>query len=95
MPILYNETLAALKAKNLKKHIYYFEDLEIESVLFQIHDETLINRFVNQQLGRLLEVDKDFDLIKTLYAYIENGININNTAKATFNVYQWTKIPFI
>lgn len=79
--ILYNETLAALMAKNSKKHIYYFEDLEIESVLFQIQDKILIDRFVNQQLGRLLEADKDFDLTKTLYAYIENGININNTAK--------------
>lgn len=83
LTILYNETLAALKAKNPKKHIYYFEDLEIEGVLFQIKDEILIDRFVNQQLGRLLEVDKDkdYDLTKTLYAYIENGININSTAK--------------
>ena len=30
----------------------------------------------------MLEADKNVDLIKTLYAYIENGININNTAKA-------------
>ena len=49
---------------------------------FKYRMNLLIDRFVNQQLGRLLEVDKDFDLIKTLYAYIENGININNTAKA-------------
>ena len=81
LTILYNETLAALKAKNPKRHIYYYEDLEIESILFQIQDELLIDRFVNQQIGRLLEVDKDFDLTKTLYAYIENGININHTAK--------------
>ncbi|MEH7275408.1 XylR N-terminal domain-containing protein, partial [Neobacillus vireti] len=36
LTILYNESLAALKAKNPKKHIYYYEDLEIESVLFKI-----------------------------------------------------------
>lgn len=82
LPILYDETLAALKAKNPKKQVQYFEDLGIESVLFQIPDETLINRFVNKQVGELLEVDKNLELIKTLYAYIENGININNTAKA-------------
>lgn len=82
LTILYNETLAALQAKNAKKHVYYFEELEIESVLFQVQDDLLISRFVDQQLGKLLEVDKDFDLTKTLYAYIENGININNTAKA-------------
>ncbi|WP_245844121.1 XylR N-terminal domain-containing protein [Oceanobacillus rekensis] len=82
LPILYDETLATLKAKNPKKQIHYFEDLGIESVLFQIPDETLINRFVYKQVGELLEADKSCDLIKTLYAYIENGININNTAKA-------------
>ncbi|MEH7275833.1 helix-turn-helix domain-containing protein, partial [Neobacillus vireti] len=51
------------------------------SVLFQIQDEILINRFVNQQVGRLIEADRDFDLTKTLYAYIENGNNLNNTSK--------------
>lgn len=81
IPILYDETVAALKARNPQKHIYYFEDLEIESILFQIKDERIIDRFVNEQLGKLLEVDKDFDLTKTLYAYIENGSNINNTSK--------------
>lgn len=80
--ILYNEALAALKAKNPNKRVYYFEDLEIEGVIFQIKDELLIDRFVEQQLGKLLDVDKDYDLTKTIYTYIENGININNTAKA-------------
>ncbi|MCM3724058.1 helix-turn-helix domain-containing protein [Solibacillus isronensis] len=80
--ILYNETLAALKAKNPEKHICFYEDLEIEGVLFQIKDEVLIDRFVMQQLGKLLEIDKDYDLTKTIYTYIENGININKTAKA-------------
>ena len=82
LTMLYDETLAALKAKNPNKQIQYFEDLGIESVLFQIPDESLINRFVNKQVGELIEADKNSDLIKTLYAYIENGININNTAKA-------------
>ena len=50
--------------------------------MFQISDDTLINRFVDKQVGKLLEADKNFDLIKTLYDYVENGMNINNTAKA-------------
>jgi len=79
--VLYNETLAALKAKNPKKQIYFFDDLEMESVLFQVQDEHLVDRFVSKQVGRLIEVDKEFDLTKTLYAYIENGMNINNTSK--------------
>ncbi|WP_241481591.1 XylR N-terminal domain-containing protein [Mesobacillus campisalis] len=80
--MLYDETLAALKAKNTKKQVQFFEDLGIESVLFQIPDDSLINRFVHKQVGDLLEADKNMELIQTLYAYIENGININHTAKA-------------
>ena len=79
--VLYNETLAALCATNKQKNIYYFEELGIESVLFQIQDDLLIERFVNRHIGKLLEVDKEFELIKTLYAYINNGTSINNTAK--------------
>ncbi|WP_342043514.1 helix-turn-helix domain-containing protein [Bacillus sp. OTU2372] len=79
---LYKETLAALRATNNQKNVYYFEELGIESVLFQIQDDVLIERFVNQHIGRLLEADShEFELIKTLYAYIDNGSSINNTAK--------------
>lgn len=81
LSILYDETLTALKAKSSKKQVQFFEDLGIESILFQLDDGALIDRFVSQQLGELLEVDKHLDLIKTLIAYIENGININHTAK--------------
>ncbi|GGC75793.1 hypothetical protein GCM10007216_02920 [Thalassobacillus devorans] len=82
LPILYDETLATLKAKNPNKQVQFFEDLGIESVLFQLPDETLINRFVHKQVGQLLECDKNSELTETLYAYIENGLNINHTAKA-------------
>lgn len=79
---LYNETLAALRTTNNRKNVYYFEDLGIESVLFQLQDDVLIKRFVNQHIGRLLEADSnEFELIKTLYTYIDNGSSINNTAK--------------
>lgn len=81
LPRLYKETLAALTVKNAEKTLYYYDDLETESILFQIQDEQLINRFINKQVGDLLALDKDFDLTKTFYSYIENGISINNTAK--------------
>lgn len=82
LDVLYKETVAALKAKNAMNQIYYFEELEMESILFQVQDDMLIDRFIQKQLGGLLCVDKDFDLTKTLYTYIESGININNTAKS-------------
>lgn len=79
--VLYKETLAALRATNKQRDIYYFEDLSIESVLFQIQDDVLIERFVDQHIGKLLEVDTEFELIKTLYAYMYNGSSIKNTSK--------------
>jgi PucR family transcriptional regulator, purine catabolism regulatory protein len=82
IPALYEETKVALQAKNKNNQVQFFEQLGIESILFQIPDEALIDRFVEKQLGRLLEIDKNADLAKTLYAYVENGVNINNTAKA-------------
>jgi PucR family transcriptional regulator, purine catabolism regulatory protein len=79
---LYNETLAALRATNHRKNVYFFEELGIESVLFQLQDDVLIERFVNQHIGKLLEADSDdFELIRTLFAFIDNGSSINNTAK--------------
>jgi PucR family transcriptional regulator, purine catabolism regulatory protein len=79
---LYNETLAALRTTNSRKNVYYFEDLGIESVLFQLQDDVLVERFVNQHIGKLLEADSsEFELIKTVYTYIDNGSSINNTAK--------------
>lgn len=79
--VLYNETLAALRSTNKQTNISYFNELGIESVLFQIQDEILIDRFVNQHIGKLLERDTEFEFIKTLYAYIDNGSSINNTSK--------------
>lgn len=100
IPTLYKETLAALTVKNREKALYFYDDLEMESILYQIQDENLINRFIQKQVGRLLEIDKDFDLTKTFYAYIENGISINNTAKVlTMSIsglrYRLTKISEI
>lgn len=81
IPLLYDETLASLIIKKPNQKFYYYSDLEIESILFQIHNDSIIHQFVEKQIGVLLQVDKEFDLAKTLYSYIENGLNINHTAK--------------
>ena len=55
--VLYNETLVALRAINEQSNISFFKELGIESVLFQIQDEVLIERFVNQHIGKLLAIN--------------------------------------
>ncbi|WKA50754.1 XylR N-terminal domain-containing protein [Planococcus liqunii] len=83
LKVLYNETLAALRATNEETNVSYFKELGLESVLFQVQDDVLIDRFVEQHIGKLLAIDKEFDLIRTLYAYICNGNSINATSKKT------------
>ncbi|WP_017549787.1 XylR N-terminal domain-containing protein [Salinicoccus carnicancri] len=82
LPNLYRETLTALNVKSDEKHILYYNDLGVESILFQISDNQILDRFVENQLGELLQDDKSQELISTLKDYIENGMNINATAKA-------------
>lgn len=82
LPDLYSETLTALNVKSNEKHILYYNDLGVESILFQISDSHILDRFVENQIGLLLEDDKSQELISTLRDYIENGMNINATAKA-------------
>lgn len=81
LSIIYHETQAALKGKHHNAHIYYFDDLELESLLFQIENVAIVDRFVKKELGALLAADKEHDLAKTLFTYIECGMNINNTSK--------------
>lgn len=78
---LYEEAQAAIRMYQANKSIYYFEDLELESLLFQLERTDVVDRFIDKQVGLLLAEDKDFDLTNTLYRYIEQGMNLNHTAK--------------
>lgn len=82
LPVLYNETLTALNSKSEDKDILYYHELGVESILFQVADDKTLDRFVDKQLGNLLKEDKSLELVGTLRDYIENGMNINTTAKA-------------
>lgn len=82
LPALYKETEIALNTKTDDKTVLYYDDLGVEKLLFQISDQSMLNRFVESQIGDLLAADKHDELTETLKYYIENGMSINATSKA-------------
>lgn len=82
LPGLYKETEIALNTKTDDNTVLYYDDLGVEKILFQISDQSLLDRFVDGQIGELLEADKHEELTSTLKYYIENGMSINATSIA-------------
>jgi len=80
---LYEESLAALKVTNRLRNIVYFDSLGIEGIILQMKNPNVIQKFVSKRLGKLIEEDrsKNMELTKTLFHYINNGCNVNKTAR--------------
>jgi len=80
---LYDESNSALQMANHLQKVVFYELLGIEGIIFQTENDRL-QKFAKRKLGSLLEEDKkkDMELTKTLYHYLNNGSNINKTAKA-------------
>ncbi|MBE3569179.1 MAG: XylR N-terminal domain-containing protein [Bacillales bacterium] len=82
-PQLYEECLSALMVANRHQKIIFFDSLGIEGVMFQMKNISLIQKFIQKMLGKLIEQDKsrDMELTKTLYYYLSNGCNVHKTAR--------------
>ncbi|MCQ6282380.1 XylR N-terminal domain-containing protein [Bacillus sp. EB600] len=80
---LYDESNSALQIANHYQKVVFFEFLGIEGIIFQMKNDPL-QKFIKRKLGTLIEEDKnkDMELIKTLFHYLNNGCNITKTARA-------------
>lgn len=81
---LYDESLAALKVCNVHQPLVYFDSLGIVGMLLQTENLDMIEKFAYKILGNLIKEDKNknMELTKTLYYYLENGSNVHKTARA-------------
>ncbi|MCQ6280815.1 XylR N-terminal domain-containing protein [Bacillus sp. EB600] len=81
---LYNESLAAVKVANRHQNLVYFDSLGLVGILLQTNNLETIEKFAYKILGNLIEEDKNknMELTKTLYYYLENGSNVHKTARA-------------
>ena len=80
---LYEESTTSLQIANHYQKVVFFEFLGIEGIMFQMENDRL-QKFIKMKLGSLIEEDKhkDMELTKTLFHYLNNGCNINKTARA-------------
>lgn len=78
----FEEALTAVKLSTKSKPITWYEDLGFIGLLIQTGDKEAIKKYSLQVLKDLLEYDnrKGMDLTKTLYHYILNGGNLEQTA---------------
>lgn len=82
--LLLDESMASLQVTNRNQRLVFFDSLGIVGLLLQTKNLEAIKKFANKILGHLIEEDqnKKMELSKTLYYYLENGSNINQTARA-------------
>ncbi|HHY72358.1 MAG TPA: hypothetical protein GX497_03865 [Bacillus bacterium] len=78
----YEEAIAAVKLCSKSKPVIVYNELGIIGLLMQTGDKEAIRKYSKQELKDLLEYDrkKGMDLTKTLYHYILNGGNLEQTA---------------
>ncbi|MFC3040705.1 XylR N-terminal domain-containing protein [Virgibacillus xinjiangensis] len=79
---VYKESLAALKVASEHRPIVSYEHLGVEGLLFQLDEDNMMDKMIEKSLGKLLREDKDMELTKTLYYYLKNGCNLQQTARS-------------
>lgn len=75
----------AIKQKQ-KNMIYYYEQLGLYQLFYDINNKTLLENFVHNILYNLIAYDKKYNtnLIQTLEVYLNKNCNLNQTAETLF-----------
>ncbi|WP_246042186.1 PucR family transcriptional regulator [Cohnella pontilimi] len=91
-PSSYKDALQVLEVMALvnKKSGYHFEDIGIYRILLNVEDDSVLQAYVDDYLGPLIEYDrvKGGDLLLTLKAYLENNQSKQATSRDLFTVRQ-------
>ncbi|MCQ6282287.1 XylR N-terminal domain-containing protein [Bacillus sp. EB600] len=80
---LYEESLVSLKIANKSRNIVSYDALGIEGILFQMNNQKNVQKLIRKKMGKLMEEDKlkNWELMKTLYIYLNTGCNVLKTAR--------------
>ncbi len=77
---------AVLYGKSVRRGpgVYHFENLGVDSLILRLRDTAELSRFVESELGPLLDHDamRSLHLMPTLQAYLDHGRNKSAAAKA-------------
>lgn len=77
---VYKESLIALRMASSKEPVITFQSLGIIGLLLQTNDDEAVSRIAEKTLGDLYK-NRDDDLLKTFYIYLNNGGNLEQTAE--------------
>ena len=84
-----NEAAAAIKAASVMEmdsNLIFFSDLGIYTILSHVDDERVLDTYVEDNLGNLLQADSigNSNLCETLENYLNHGCNAKKTAEFMF-----------
>lgn len=84
VPICYNNAVSALRVAHINKaSCLEFKDIGIYKLLFGVNDISLLMKYHDDILGKIIEYDKlhKTDLLDTLKTYIENDCSVQKVAE--------------
>ncbi|MFD3445898.1 XylR N-terminal domain-containing protein [Microbacteriaceae bacterium 4G12] len=79
----YEEAFIALRMTSFNQAVITFDSLGVVGLLINSNNENALRKMAQKMLGNLYysKCTKDTELIKTLYAYLANGGNLEHTAQ--------------
>jgi sugar diacid utilization regulator len=82
----YHEAQSAVKLCKIagnRQNVLFYENSGIYFLITQIHNEKLLNQYVQSHIGKLIKADQiqHGDLCRTLECYLDNNCNANTTAE--------------
>ena len=76
----------AVQLAKKENKVWFYEDLGIYQMFFQIQDKTMLHRMLQQYLGSLLLYDEEngTELVETLKVFLEHNASITKTTEAMY-----------
>lgn len=89
IPLAYKEAKRSVKAGSVlyqDSFINHYNDYRIFDIISEVRDINVLNRFVNDKLGKVIKHDNnsDFQLMNTLKVLIECNFNIKKASQKLF-----------
>ncbi|MDU5082683.1 PucR family transcriptional regulator [Tissierella carlieri] len=71
---------------NQNSFVSHYSDYEMFNIIKEVKDIEILNRYVNNKLGKIIEYDKvnDMRLMETLKVLIEENFNVKKSAESLF-----------
>ncbi len=87
LPRAFDEARKAVsygQATAVRRHTYHYDEMGLHRILLRLEDQAELSRFVESELGPLLEHDarSAVPLVPTLRAFLERGANKSAAARA-------------